>query len=67
MNPLFNGSRTTPFNNLQNMMARFNQFKQTVQGDPRQQIQKLMESGKITQEQFDNAVKQANEIMRMFR
>ena len=67
MNPLFNGSRATPFNNLQNMMARFNQFKQTVQGDPRQQIQKLMDSGKITQEQFDNAVKQANEIMRMFK
>lgn len=54
MNPLFNmfggQQQMFPFN----MIQQFNQFRQTFQGDPRQQVQNLLNSGQMTQEQFNN-------------
>ena len=51
---------------LQNdFMARFEQFRRTFAGDPRQQIQQLMNSGRITQAQYDQAVKMAQELQKM--
>ena len=54
-----------PMNNMQALMQRFQQFRQTFRGDPRQQVQQLMNSGKFTQEQYNQAVQQANEFMKM--
>lgn len=53
-------------NNIQGMIQRFQQFQRTFQGDPRQQIQQLMNSGRVTQAQYDAAVKQAQQLMQMF-
>lgn len=36
------------------MIQQFNQFRQNFQGDPRQQVQNLLNGGQMTQEQFDN-------------
>ena len=44
---------------------QFNQFKKMLTGDPRQQIQQLMNSGKISQAQYNNAVQQANQLYKM--
>ena len=44
------GSQMFPFG----MIQQFNQFRQTFQGDPRQQVQNLLNSGQMTQEQFNN-------------
>jgi hypothetical protein len=58
MNKLFN-----TFGNNQNpMMQQFMQFKNSFKGDAREQVQQLLNSGKITQEQYDNAVKMANQF-----
>lgn len=54
-NPLFN-----QFNNQPNIVQQFNQFKQQFHGDPKQQIQQMLNSGKITQQQYDQAVQKAN-------
>lgn len=54
MNPLFSlfgGGPQVPF--PMNMMEQFNQFKQSFQGDPQQQVQNLLNSGQMTQEQFN--------------
>lgn len=60
MNPLFNllGGN--------NMFQRFQQFRQSFKGDPRQQIQQMLNSGQITQAQYDNAVKMANQFIKTF-
>ena len=61
-NPLFNlfgGNQMSP------MMQRFNQFRQMFRGDPQQQVQQMLNSGRITQEQYNQAVQTANQIMRM--
>lgn len=45
--------------------TRFNQFKNMFSGDPRQQVQQLLNSGRITQSQYDAAVKRADELFKM--
>ena len=56
-NPLLNGMMPqnggNPFGNVFNMVSSFKQFKQNFIGDPRQQVQELLNSGRMTQEQFD--------------
>lgn len=59
------------FNQLGNMgqyaemLKQFNQFKQNFTGDPRQQIQQMLNSGKITQQQYNDAVQKANAFAKM--
>lgn len=61
MNPLF-----------QQMMGGQNDFMSQLNalkakgGDPNQMIQQMLNSGKVTQAQYDSAVQRANQIMRMF-
>ena len=54
MNPLFNmfGNQQGPFNN-NNIINQFNQFQSTFQGDPKQKVQDLLNSGQMSQEQFN--------------
>jgi hypothetical protein len=51
-NPLFNmfgnggGMQFSGrFGNFMNMMSQFNQFRQNFTGDPRQQVQQMLNSG----------------------
>ena len=62
MNPLFNalggGQMPGALGNFQQMMQQFQQFKATFQGDPEQEVRKLIASGKISQNQL-NQLQQA--------
>ena len=42
-----------PFGNFQNMMNQFQQFRNSFRGDPKAQVQELLRSGKMTQQQFN--------------
>ena len=53
--------------NTTNLIQRFQQFQRTFRGDPRQQIQQLMNSGKVTQAQYNAAVQQAQQMMQMMK
>lgn len=64
-NPLFN--MFGQFGNMQNMVSQFNQFKKTFNGDPKQQVQELLNSGKITQAQYDQAVQMAKSLQSMLK
>ena len=52
--------------NFQNMMQRFQQFQRSFRGDPRQQIQQMMNSGKVSQTQYHQAVQMAQQFQKMF-
>ena len=58
-NPFFNrfGNRSNkmpgPFGNAQNLMNQFQQFASQFQGDPQAKVQELLNSGQMTQEQFN--------------
>lgn len=50
--------------NPQNFMSRLNELK-AKGGDPNQMIQQMLNSGKITQAQYNAAAQKAQMIMRM--
>ena len=52
-------------NNQNNILSRFNQFKNNFKGDPKQQVQELLNSGRITQDQYNRAVQMANQLQRI--
>lgn len=41
------------FNNLQNVINEFNNFKNSFQGDPQQVVQQLLQTGKMSQVQYN--------------
>lgn len=51
---------------LNQLMQKVQQLKSQIGGDPNQQIQQMLNSGKITQADYDRAVKRAEELRRMF-
>lgn len=56
-----------PFGNLQNMVQQFNQFRNTFKGDPKQQVQELLNSGRMTQDQFNQLKRMADQLQGMFK
>ena len=54
-----------PLGNMQNFMSRLNQFRQSFQGDPKEQVQQLLNSGKMTQEQYNRLSQMATQIQNM--
>ena len=65
-NPLFQqmgqGGSMGPMNGF---MQRLQQFQQMFRGDPRQQVQSLLNSGRVSQEQYNRAVQMANQLQKM--
>lgn len=69
-NPLFNtlggnAKLPGPFGNMQDLMQRLTQFKQSFQGDPKQQVQELLNSGKMSQSQYNQLSQMATQIQNM--
>ena len=54
-----------PFQNMQMMMQRFNQFRQSFNGNAGQQIQQMMNSGRVNQSQYNQAVQMAQQFQKM--
>lgn len=48
------------------MMQQFMQFKQNFRGNAQQQIQQMLNSGKISQEQYNQTVQRAQQMRGMF-
>lgn len=63
MNPLFNllGGQQMQ-NPMVNMFAQLNQFRQNFQGDPKQQVQQLLNSGRMSQAQYNQLSQIATQI-----
>ena len=66
-NPLFNllggGMQQHP---MMQMMQRFRQFQQGFRGDANEQIRQMLTSGKVNQQQYNQAVQMANQFKNMF-
>lgn len=62
MNPLFHQLNNSQGNDI---VSRFNQFRQSFKGDPQQQVQQLLNSGKVSQEQYNAAVQKAQQLSRL--
>ncbi len=51
--------------NMLQMMQQFMQFKQNYRGNPRADIQNLVNSGRISQAQYNQAVQMAQQLQAM--
>ena len=60
-NPLYKafGQQASP------QIQRLQQFMQSFRGNPREQVQQLLNSGRVTQQQYDAAVKKTNELAQL--
>ena len=66
MNRLFNTlGGGMPQNPMANMMRQFEQFRQSFSGDPKQAVQQLLNSGRMSQEQYNQLSQMATQIQRM--
>lgn len=65
-NPIFDAfGGGMPQNNI---LAQFQQFRQQMQGkDPRQEINRLLQSGAVSQQQLDQAQQMAMQMQNLFK
>ena len=70
-NPFFNkmngGNSGGPFGNVMNFINQFKQFKANFQGDPREQVQNLLNTGQMSQEQFNMLSNMATQFQDMLK
>jgi vancomycin permeability regulator SanA len=50
-----------------NIFQRFMEFKKSFRGNPQQQVQELLNSGKVSQAQYNQAVQMAQQLQRMMQ
>lgn len=62
--PLFNAlGGNTQADPIQDIMAQVNQFRANFWGDPKAEVQRLIQSGQITAAQYNQAAQVATQIM----
>ena len=68
MNNLFSAMHGNPFGNIQNMMNQIQQLKQQFgNANPQDIINQMIQSGRITNEQVQQAQKTAEQFRSMMR
>lgn len=50
-----------------NLIQQFLQFKQSFKGNPQQQVQQLLNSGKVSQEQYAKAIEMAKMLQQLLK
>lgn len=57
------------FNPIQmpQIMQQFEQFKHSFQGDPKKEVERLIQSGKINQQQLNQLQSMAQQFMRFMK
>lgn len=66
-NMLGNSQPNGPFNNVVQMMKQFNDFKSSFKGDPQQQLQQMLNSGRISQAQLNQYVQLAKQFQQFIK
>ena len=62
-NPLFNALGGQQMNPMAQLVADAKRLQQPMTGNPKQMVEELMRSGKMSQSQFDNYAQIANQII----
>lgn len=63
--PLFNTFGNMPMNN--NLIQQYKQFRSMFSGDPKQQVQQMLNSGQLSQQRFNELMNTAEQLQRMMR
>ena len=68
-NPLFNalGGGMPQGNEPMQMIQQFVQFRQNFKGDPKAEVEKMLQSGKISQQQLNQVQQMAGQFQHMLK
>ena len=68
-NPFFDalGGGNPPVGRFQQMMQQFNQFRSSFQGDPKAEVEKLLQSGKMSQNQLNQLQEMAKQFQGLIK
>lgn len=66
-NALFNALGGMPNNNISNLIQQVKQFQQTFKGDPKAEVERLVRTGQMSQDDFNKYAQIANQMMQMFK
>lgn len=66
-NSLFNDFNQNPMGQMGNFINQFNQFRSTFSGNPEAQVKQMLQSGRMSQEQFQQLSQMANQIMPLLK
>ena len=68
-NPLFNalGGGMPQGNGPMQMIQQFMQFKQNFKGDPKAEVEKMLQSGRISQQQLNQVQQMAGQLQHMLK
>lgn len=67
-NPLFDqyGNQGYPYNYGNPLLQQFMQFKNSFSGNPKETVQNLISTGKMSQAQFNQLAQQATQLQQLF-
>lgn len=68
-NPLFNalGGGMPQGNGPMQIVQQFMQFKQSFKGDPKAEVEKMLQSGRISQQQLNQVQQMAGQFQHMLK
>ena len=70
-NPFFNalggGQMTGQIGGFPQLLQQFKQFKANFKGDPKAEVEKMLQSGKISQDQLNKIQSMANQFQGLFK
>ena len=66
-NSLFNDFNQNPMSQMGNFINQFNQFRQTFMGNPEAQVKQLLQSGQMSQAQFEQLAQTANQLQHLIK
>ncbi len=66
MSSLYNDFNPNPMGRMGDFINQFNQFRSTFSGNPEAQVKQLIQSGRMSQEQFNQLAQTANMLRKMF-
>ena len=66
-NSLFNEFNSNPnsMSQFNNFLTQFNQYRSTFKGDPEAQVKQFLQSGRMSQEQFNQLAKTATMLRKL--
>lgn len=65
-NPLFR-ELNQQNNDMANIIRQIESFRRSFTGDPKAEVERLMRSGQMSQEQFNQLAQQTNQIMQALK
>lgn len=70
-NPFFNalggGQMPGPISGFPQLLQQFKQFKANFKGDPKAEVEKMLQSGRLSQQQLNQIQAMANQFQGLFK